>query len=189
MIERAAILMRDGRMISLPRPARHHDLIWYAIRILGYEKPVGGNAIRGFDIQGFEVHMDGERHKQFCYREPARRIAEQNNQLIPRAEDLAELFSEDVWEGRFDRKAWLRNNIWDIVEEDGVPEVGTPVWYFSECVGVFEGKYLGYREFDGEHVFGGKHGSIDATHWMPLTDTKPDQPWVRIYDESSIISE
>ena len=170
--------MRDWRLITLPRPARHHDLIWYAIEILGYEKPVGRD-----DIQGFEVKMPNSRYKQFCYREPAKKIAEQNNQLLARSGDTPELFSEDVWEGRFDRDAWLENNSWNLTE-DKVPEVGMPVWFFYEHVGVFRGKYQGLDE-TGDHVFNG----IEATHWMPIQKVKPDLPWVCVYEESSIIDE
>ena len=132
--------MRDGRMLTLPQPARHHDLIWYAIHILGYESPV-----RGDEVQGFEVKLPGDRYHKFCYREPARRIAEDAGQLIARAGDTLELFSEDVWEGKFDREAWLENNTWNLTQ-DILPIVGAEVWYFEQFVGVFAGKFLGFDD-------------------------------------------
>ena len=174
--------MRDGRLLTLPRPARHHDLIWYAIHVLGYPSPVGGS-----DDQGFTVKLDGERHSQYCQRKSARKIAEDCNQLIPRAIDNVRLFSEDVWEGRLDREAWLENNTWNLIEDGKIPTKGEAVWYFYEHVGVFDGEYLGPDD-SGDHVFGGVHGGgIEATHWMTLTDVKPDLPWACVYENSSII--
>lgn len=173
MIKTAAILMRDGKLLSLPRPARHHDLIWYAIHILGYDAPVGGR-----DNQGFVAHMANEKHPKFVERLEARKIAEDNDQLIPRAIDNIRLFSEDVWEGMLDRDEWLRKNPWQKVNTN-LPNETDKVWYFSEYVGVFEGYYRGYNNTFEEYTFGGIHGSVDATHWMPYQDEKPDAPWVR----------
>lgn len=184
MVTKSAILMRDGRMITLPRPASHHDLIWYAIHILGYTAPVGKD-----DTQGFEVKLPNEKYHQFCCRRTARKIAEENGQLLGRLPDVYELFSENVWEGIFDRGAWLRNNTWNL-SKDCFPDIDQPVWYFEEFVGVFSGTFVGFdSEYEGHLFVCDQGGAIEATHWMPKTDIKPDSPWVNIYEESSIILE
>lgn len=77
----------------------------------------------------------------------------------------------------------MKNQQW-IKVEDELPEVDTPVWYFFDMVGVWDGKYLGISDWEEPfddikvHVFGGTHGALsdDVTHWMPLTETKPEPP-------------
>jgi hypothetical protein len=68
---------------------------------------------------------------------------------------------------------------------DQLPDVGQAVWYYFEFVGVWPGKYFGMceiwegaQECGEDHHFGGDHGNLvgDVTHWMPLTDTKPNIP-------------
>ena len=82
-----AVAVRDekGEIHTLPAPARHHDVI----------REMAHKDIRtmGPDIEQGFLLSDG----RFCRRKPAKRIAENAGQLLPRASKLAELFSEDVW--------------------------------------------------------------------------------------------
>ena len=165
--------MRDGKLLSLPVPARHGDIIWYAIHVLGYESPV-----RGDEEQGFIAKDAEDKYQRAVGREEAYKIAVEYDQLIERAGGGPDLFSEDVWEGQFDRDMWLAWNKWTLVK-DSRPVEGDPVWYFEENVGVFQGFYRGESEITGEYMFGGKHGSIDATHWMMPQIKEPDAPYVR----------
>lgn len=82
-IERVAIV-HNGIIYSLPRPNRHHDVI----RLIHNE--TGAMNIRG--EQGF-ITSDS----RFVAREPAKVIASAAGQLLSRASDLPELFSEDLW--------------------------------------------------------------------------------------------
>jgi hypothetical protein len=81
----AAVRTDEGLVHTLPRPARHHDVV----RLLAESFDHPG---RGTDEQGFLL-SDGS----FCRRRRARFVAEEAGQLLPRASDLAELYSEDVW--------------------------------------------------------------------------------------------
>lgn len=82
----AAINRNDsGEFISLPAPARHHDIIRYINETYG-DMPVRGT-------QGFMLD-DG----RFVMRKPALHIAERAGQLIkPPVAPSHGLFSEDVW--------------------------------------------------------------------------------------------
>jgi hypothetical protein len=140
---------------------------------MGYEAPVRGDEEQGFIAKGLE-----DKYQRAVSRDEAYKIAVENGQLIERAGPGPDLFSEDVWEGQFDRDSWLSQNTWTLVS-DSWPGIGDSVWYFEENVGVFEGFYFGECDLTGEHMFGGKHGSIDATHWMKPQTTEPDAPYVR----------
>lgn len=85
-VECAAIRADDGVIYSLPRPARHHDVIQHA-REKGYTGLVSG------DRQGFLL-SDG----RFAWRRPALHVATRAEQLIRKPTAPAHgLFSEDVW--------------------------------------------------------------------------------------------
>lgn len=84
-IECAAIMGFDGKVYSMPRPNRHHNIIAYMARDLGHPTPISGK-------QGF-VTTDGE----FVDRRKAKLIAIENNQLIPGHSQLDILFSECMW--------------------------------------------------------------------------------------------
>lgn len=83
MIERAAILF-EGEVYSLPRPARHHDVLALIFKKFGSR--ASGS------VQGF-LTSDGE----FVDRELALQIAKRHNQLIMKTFPEHLLFSEDVW--------------------------------------------------------------------------------------------
>lgn len=83
-IECTAILNTDGKVFTIPRPGRHHDVIRLMVQA-GCPKPITGT-------QGF-LASDGK----FVEREPAKVIAQQAGQLLPRASNSTELFSEDMW--------------------------------------------------------------------------------------------
>ena len=72
-----------GEVISLPAPNRHADVI--------YSLPRGTWKHSEYE-QGF-INEDNI----FLTRRQARLVAVYNNQLIERAGNLSELFSEDVW--------------------------------------------------------------------------------------------
>jgi hypothetical protein len=81
----AAIRAADGRIFSMPAPARHHD-----INRMMHEQGVenmGEEVTQGFLLS----------NGRFCRRKPARHIAEKAGQLIERASKLDWLSSEDVW--------------------------------------------------------------------------------------------
>ena len=83
-IESAAIRTDDGRVRSLPRPARHHHVIELMAETLGYPTPVRGE--QGFLLRG----------GRFVDRKEARAIAIDNGQCsVPAHAEL--LFSEDLW--------------------------------------------------------------------------------------------
>lgn len=76
-----AIKSDEGHVYNLVAPARHHDVI--AVMKEGGAKPKE----QGFlDDQG-----------RFVGREEARKIAEEAGQLLDRAIQSSDLFSEDVW--------------------------------------------------------------------------------------------
>lgn len=74
----------DGLVHSMPPPARHHDVV-HRLHELGHKQVQG-------DEQGFLL-SDG----RFCRRKPAKRIARDAGQLLARACNLDDLYSEDVW--------------------------------------------------------------------------------------------
>lgn len=85
-IARAAILTKDRTMISLVRPARHHDVIRY-MTLLGYTP-----AMIARSEQGFATDTG-----RFVGRAAALRIARKAGQLKTPPTHPGELFSEDVW--------------------------------------------------------------------------------------------
>jgi len=83
-VERAAILALDGKVWSVPRPGRHHDVI-RVMKQEGYDTPIQGE-------QGFLL-SDG----RFARRTSALTVARRANQLIRKTNPQHMLFSEDVW--------------------------------------------------------------------------------------------
>ena len=84
-IECAAIMSAvDGKVHSVPQPGRHHDVIREMVE-LGYDKPIRGE-------QGFVTNTG-----LFVRRVPAKNIAREVGQLLERAMDHRQLYSEDVW--------------------------------------------------------------------------------------------
>jgi len=81
----AAALQLDGVTHSLPRPKRHHDVM-YALDEAYWQKHMGK------ERSGF-LTSDG----RFVNRFEAKDIARHAGQLLKRASKLPELFSEDVW--------------------------------------------------------------------------------------------
>lgn len=90
MIEKAAIIAPDGKIITVERPGRHHNVIWRMVRELGYTPPIIGE-------QGF-VTETGE----FLNRIDAKAEAIRCNQILEGEGKHFELYSEDVWEGVLD---------------------------------------------------------------------------------------
>lgn len=85
-IENAALLTEDGRVASLPRPARHHDVIAQMTRD-GCTSDYIARCEQGFTTDTIP----------FVRRAPAKRIAEKGGQLIGEPIHARELFSEDLW--------------------------------------------------------------------------------------------
>ena len=83
-VETAAIRTADAKVHTLPRPARHCDIIWHCLAN-GYAKPLRWE-------QGF-VLSDGS----FVNRHTAKLVAYNANQLKPTASKCEGLFSEDIW--------------------------------------------------------------------------------------------
>lgn len=93
----AAAAIQIGQITyALSPPARHHTIMWWLAGFGPNTKPHGGPIIYdrmpSGEEQGF-ITSDG----MFVNRKTARKIAVAANQLIPRAMDLEELYSEDVW--------------------------------------------------------------------------------------------
>lgn len=82
----AAALFLNGKAHSLPKPARHHDVIGHMSR-----DGVSVEDISGAE-QGF-ITSDG----QFVRRKPALRIAQNAGQIIRSTAPAHGLFSEDIW--------------------------------------------------------------------------------------------
>ena len=80
----AAILDKDGIPVSLPPPARHHNIIAFMVE-RGDKTPISGE-------QGF-MTSDGK----FVMRKAALRIAEKAGQIIKKQGCKHRLFSEDCW--------------------------------------------------------------------------------------------
>jgi hypothetical protein len=79
----AAIRVGD-LIISRPKPTRHHSILYNAARAFGMPETLWE--------QGFLL-SDG----CFANRTAARKVAEAAGQLIERAQNKKQLFSEDVW--------------------------------------------------------------------------------------------
>lgn len=80
-----AIISPEGKIISMPAPNRHHNIIRFMANTLGFPTPIDGQ-------QGF-ITEDGS----FVDRVSAKYIASWYKQLLPRASKSDELFSECVW--------------------------------------------------------------------------------------------
>ena len=83
----AAIRCPHGRVFSLPRPARHHHLIWWMTEEYGYQPREMNGKYQGFvtstgryvdRVEGLEIARAAGQIKQKC-----------GNERL--------LFSEDVW--------------------------------------------------------------------------------------------
>ena len=85
-IETAAIRDINGKVWTLPRPRRHHDII-RSMREAGYDGPVNG-----VDQQGF-VLSDG----RYCRRKVAWHVAEDAGQLKNGKMIGPQLTTEDLW--------------------------------------------------------------------------------------------
>lgn len=84
-VEMAAIIGEDGEVYSLPRPNRHHNIIYHLVKDMKHSTPIKGE-------QGF-VLTDGT----FVDRKTAKLHAIANNQLLERASKSELLFSECIW--------------------------------------------------------------------------------------------
>lgn len=84
----AAAVRYEGMTFSMPPPARHGECI---LLMLACRQDIDRNTT-GAEEQGFVT--SGNR---FVDRIEAKEIATKADQLIFRAMDLPELFSEDVW--------------------------------------------------------------------------------------------
>lgn len=84
-VEMAAIIGEDGKVYSLPRPNRHHNIIFHLAKDLKHSTPIKGE-------QGF-VLTDGT----FVDRKTAKLHAIANNQLLETASRSELLFSECMW--------------------------------------------------------------------------------------------
>lgn len=86
-IEMAALKPEGKDAVSLPRPARHHDVIRY-MHEQGYSRAEIARSEQGF------VTSAG----RFMWRAPALRVAQRAGQLIGgKSISSTRLFSEDVW--------------------------------------------------------------------------------------------
>lgn len=84
----AACLDTNNKVWSIPKPARHHD-------VLQYMEKCGAKEKDSMDSQGFKLN-DGS----YVDRLAAYTIAKRANQIKPRLPTQyngAELFSEDLW--------------------------------------------------------------------------------------------
>jgi hypothetical protein len=94
-VERAAILLTTGEIVSVPPPGRHGDCIRVAAEARCWDTPDNTWHSRLIQEQGF-VLSDGT----FVMRKAAWRIAKEAGQLLPRAPTDGHggrLYSEDVW--------------------------------------------------------------------------------------------
>lgn len=80
----AAVRTPDGLIYSVPAPGRHHDVVHRMVAKGGVQDETWET--------GFLLNTG-----QFARRVPAKRIATKAGQLLPRAMNLRELYSEDVW--------------------------------------------------------------------------------------------
>lgn len=79
----AAAVRYQGATFSLLPPARHGECLW----LLRAARPDSHDEEQGFVTD----------RNRFVGRQEARKIAEAAGQLIERAGNLPELYSEDVW--------------------------------------------------------------------------------------------
>lgn len=84
-IECAALLTEADEVISLPRPARHHDVVLHMVKS-GYTEEQIARSEQGFTTDTLD----------FVRRPPAKRIAARAGQLLRETHPI-ELFSEDLW--------------------------------------------------------------------------------------------
>ena len=84
VIDSAAIFY-NNTVYSLPRPARHIDVIVYLVEVLKFPKPIS----RG---QGFITNSG-----RFVNRLEALIIAKVANQILPGRGLRPQLYSEDLW--------------------------------------------------------------------------------------------
>jgi hypothetical protein len=89
-IETAAIF-HDGKVWTLPRPARHIDVMQHIWKELHYKTDDDKLIVIGFETQGFVTSAG-----RFVRREPAARIAKQAKQIIA-LKWPPKLYSEDLW--------------------------------------------------------------------------------------------
>lgn len=85
MIAQVAIKYKDLGVVTLPRPARHHDIIGAVAERENRELQEG-------DIQGFITDLD-----EFVTRDVALQIAKGYGQIIKKHGNPNILFSEDLW--------------------------------------------------------------------------------------------
>jgi len=81
-ISNAAIMLADGKILSLPRPARHNDIFgeaWFKENLVGHE-------------QGFTTNKG-----EFVDRREALLIAMSSGQLIRSPMVAGKLHTEDLW--------------------------------------------------------------------------------------------
>lgn len=81
----AAAIRVDGKVYSLPAPARHHDVIKHVMES-------GVTSLFPQESQGFLLS-----NGQFATRDTARRIAVENGQVDGRKIVGSKLTSEDLW--------------------------------------------------------------------------------------------
>jgi hypothetical protein len=81
----AAAVRYNGDVYSALPPARHSDCIMIVYEIFGEDRT-------GHEEQGFITSEN-----RFVDRVKAKEIAEKQGQLLPRASESRELFSEDAW--------------------------------------------------------------------------------------------
>lgn len=83
-IERAAI-RHDGNVYSVPRPGRHHNVIWEMVGL-------GGFSARDMHDQGFVTSAG-----RYVDREDGLRLALAAKQITLKHGNPRELYSEDLW--------------------------------------------------------------------------------------------
>lgn len=84
-IVQAAIRTEDGQVVTLPRPARHQDIVSHMMA-------------NGFALEQIEKGEKGftTDTMPFVRRQPARRIAEKAGQMIQSLHP-SQLFTDDLW--------------------------------------------------------------------------------------------
>lgn len=85
-IECAALRTEEGIVVSLPRPARHHNVIHHMTKD-GYTPEAIARCEQGFTTDTLP----------FLRRKPALRIAQRAGQIIRETAPYHGLFSEDLW--------------------------------------------------------------------------------------------
>lgn len=91
-IKQAAIL-KDGQIWTLPRPARHHNILWAMYDVENNSNPEQRpKIIPAHGIQGF---IDGSGN--FLDRVESAIRAEKCRQLVKPLDAPPNLFSEDLW--------------------------------------------------------------------------------------------